>query len=219
MRFLVKFRFIIILSVVIVLVFSSVVFGQGKRLVSQFEKGDYLSDQVVAIVNDEEIYLTQLQNKIKFQQLARYLIQINPGFTNYMINSEQGHQFLKAYQHYRLEELIDELLLFQAAHSAEIKLSEKEKTEYFTSQLERAKQQDLTEEELIEGIQEENPAAKINDLNDIQDLYLTEIEEQLIVQKYIEKEIGGDLEQQGEREKLLNLLNELRQEADVKINL
>lgn len=182
--------------------------------------------EVVATVNDEEITRTELQQAAGTQQLIMQIAQTNQQFAQLLYSSEAGQELLEEFNKTKLEEVINNTLLQQAAADSNVELTEKEKNEMFNKQVAQIKQQNnLTDEQFVSALNKQG----IESIEQYKKMFLEN--ENLLIQKFIEEKVLADLEvsdeeakefynnntqryKQGERVEASHILVESKDKAD-----
>ena len=145
--------------------------------------------EVVATVNGEEITRTELQQAAGTQQLIMQIAQTNQQFAQLLYSSEAGQKLLEEFNKTKLEEVINNTLLKQAAAESDVELTEEEKNEMFNKQVAQIKQQNnLTDEEFESALSEQG----IESIEEYKKMFLQN--ENLLIQKFIEEKVLADLE-------------------------
>ena len=182
--------------------------------------------EVVATVNEEEITRTELQQAAGTQQLIMQIAQTNQQFAQLLYSSEAGQELLEEFNKTKLEEVINNTLLQQAAADSNVELTEKEKNEMFNKQVAQIKQQNnLTDEQFVSALNKQG----IESIEQYKKMFLEN--ENLLIQKFIEEKVLADLEvsdeeakefynnntqryKQGERVEASHILVESKDKAD-----
>ncbi|MFW5686871.1 MAG: SurA N-terminal domain-containing protein, partial [Halanaerobium sp.] len=146
-------------------------------------------DEVVATVNGEEISSQQLAQQANVNQILQQVSQVDQQLAQLLSSSEAGGEVLEEFQKAKLDSLIDNVLLEQAAEESDITLSQEEKDEIYEEQKAQILEQNQMDEEQFlsaleqQGFEDEdaykkefsnNPQIKINKL--IEEEVLTEID-------------------------------------------
>jgi len=182
--------------------------------------------EVVATVNEEEITRTELQKAAGTQQLIMQIAQTNQQFAQLLYSSEAGQELLEEFNKTKLEEVINNTLLQQAAADSDVELTEKEKNEMFNKQVAQIKQQNnLTDEQFESALSEQG----IESMEQYKKMFLEN--ENLKIQKFIQEKVLADVEvsdeeakefynnnsqryKQGERVEASHILVESKEKAD-----
>ena len=137
------------------------------------------ANQVVATVNGEKITSQQLSQQANVNQMLQQISQVDQQLVQILANSEAGKTVLEEYQKAKLDSLIDNVLLEQAAEEAGITLTQAEKDEIYNQQKKAILQQNQMDEEQFLSILEQqgyenekaykkeftnNPQIKVNKL-------------------------------------------------------
>src|SRR6056297_555531 len=182
--------------------------------------------EVVATVNEEEITRTELQKAAGTQQLIMQIAQTNQQFAQLLYSSEAGQELLEEFNKTKLEEVINNTLLQQAAADSDVELTEKEKNEMFNKQVAQIKQQNnLTDEQFESALSEQG----IESMEQYKKMFLEN--ENLKIQKFIQEKVLSNVEvsdeeakefynnnsqryKQGERVEASHILVESKEKAD-----
>jgi len=152
--------------------------------------------EVVATVNGEKISRQELEQAAGTQQLIMQIYQNNQQFAQLLASTEAGQNLLEEFNKTKLEEVINNTLLKQAAKDSGVELTEKEKNEMFNRQVEQLKSQNNWSDEQFKQVLSQQG---IGSIEDYKEMFLEN--ENLAVQKYIEEEILADLEVSDEEAK------------------
>ncbi|RAK09849.1 SurA-like protein [Halanaerobium saccharolyticum] len=161
------------------------------------------ANQVVATVNGEEITSQQLAQQANVNQILQQVSQVDQQLAQLLASSEAGNTVLEELQKAKLDNLIDNVLLRQAAEESDITLSQAEKDEIYQQQKQSILQQNQMNEEQFQSILEQqgyeneaaykeefsnNPQIKINKLIEEEVVANIEISEEELQQAYDENE-------------------------------
>jgi glutaredoxin-related protein len=159
------------------------------------------ANQVVATVNGEEISSQQLSQQANVNQILQQVSQVDQQLAQLLASSEAGKTVLNELQKAKLDSLIDNVLLEQAAEESDISLSQAEKDEIYEQQKSQILQQNQMDQEQFLSILEQqgyedeaaykeefsnNPQIKINKLIEEEVLANIEISEEELQQAYEE---------------------------------
>jgi hypothetical protein len=159
------------------------------------------ANQVVATVNGEEITSQQLSQQANVNQILQQVSRVDQQLAQILASSEAGNTVLKELQKAKLDSLIDNVLLEQAAEESDITLTQEEKNEIYEEQKSAILQQNQMDEEQFLSILEQrgyeneeaykeefsnNPQIKINKLIEEEVLADIEISEEELKQAYEE---------------------------------
>lgn len=159
------------------------------------------ANQAVATVNGEEISSQQLAQQANVNQILQQVSQIDQQLAQLLASSEAGNTVLEELQKAKLDSLIDNVLLEQAAEESDISLTQAEKDEIYEQQKSQILQQNQMDEEQFLSILEQqgyeneaaykeefsnNPQIKINKLIEEEVLANIEISEEELQQAYDE---------------------------------
>ena len=193
---------------------------------SNSQSSNQQESKVVATVNGEEITRSELQKAAGTQQLIMKIAQTNQQFAQLLYSSEAGQKLLEEFNKTKLEEVINNTLLKQAAAESDVELTEKEKNEMFNKQVAQIKQQNnLTDEQFVSALNKQG----IESIEQYKKMFLEN--ENLLIQKFIEEKVLADLEisdeearefynnntqryKQGERVKASHILVESKEKAE-----
>lgn len=147
------------------------------------------NNQVVATVNDENITSQQLAQQANINQVLQQVSQVDQQLAQLLASSEAGNKVLKELRNEKLDSIIDNVLLKQAAEEADITLSQKEKDEIYQQQKNAIlKQQQMTEEQFLSILKKqgyENEAAYKKEFSN---------NPQIKINKLIEEEVIANIE-------------------------
>lgn len=189
------------------------------------------NNQVVAAVNGEEITAQQLAQKANVNQILQQVSQVDQQLAQILASSEAGNKVLKELRNKKLDSIIDNVLLKQAAEEADITLSQKEKDEIYQQQKNAIlQQQQMTEEQFLsilnkQGYENEaaykkefsnNPQIKINKLIEEKVIANIEISEEEMKKAYEENkdalaQSGQDTSFEKIKPKLKQMLKQQKQ--------
>ena len=168
-------------------------------------------NEVVATVNGEEITSQQLAQQANVNQILQQVSQVDQQLAQLLASSEAGNTVLEELQKAKLDGLIDNVLLEQAAEEADITLTQAEKDEIYEQQKSQILQQNQINEEQFLSILEQqgyeneeaykkefsnNPQIKINQLIEQEVLANIEISEEELKEAYEQNKDA--LEQSGQ---------------------
>lgn len=157
------------------------------------------NNKVVATVNGEEITSQELAQQANVNQILQQVSQVDQQLAQILASSEAGNQVLEELQQAKLDNIIDNVLLKQAAEEENITLSQSEKDEIYQQQKSAIlKQQQMSEEQFLsilkkQGYENEaaykeefsnNPQIKINKLIEEKVISNIEISEEELQQAY-----------------------------------
>ena len=216
------------------------------------EKNNEQQGKVVAEVNDEEIYQEELSQKANINQLLQQINQIDQGFTQLLVNSEEGNNLLQSYERQQLDSLINQTLLVQEVEEQNISLSSSEADKFYQQQKEAVlNNNNLSEEEFQKALNNQgfeseeeykeelmsNPRFKINklieeeiaaDINVSDEELRKEYEnnkerfqnqgEQLSFEE-VKPQLEKMMVQQKQSQQVNQYIEDLREEADIEINI
>ncbi|SIQ44481.1 SurA N-terminal domain-containing protein [Halanaerobium kushneri] len=92
------------------------------------------ANKVVATVNGEKITSQQLAKQAKVNQILQQVSQVDQQLAQILASSEAGNSVLKKLQQAKLDSLIDNVLLEQAAEESDINLTQAEKDKIYQQQ-------------------------------------------------------------------------------------
>lgn len=159
------------------------------------------ANQVVATVNGEEITSQQLAQQINVNQILQQVSQVDQQLAQLLASSEAGKTILNELRKAKLDSVIDNVLLEQAAEESDITLTQAEKDEIYQQQKSAILEQNQMNEEQFLSILEQqgyeneaaykeefsnNPQIKINKLIEEKVLANIEISEEELQQAYDE---------------------------------
>jgi len=168
-------------------------------------------NQVVATVNGEEITSQQLAQQANVNQILQQVSQIDQQLAQLLLSSEAGNTVMEELQQAKLDSLIDNVLLKQAAEEADITLTQAEIDEIYEQQKSSILEQNqMSEEQFLSVLEQQgyeneaaykeefsnNPQIKINKLIEEEVMADIEISEEELKQAYEENKDA--LEQSGQ---------------------
>ncbi|MGM0567874.1 MAG: SurA N-terminal domain-containing protein [Elusimicrobiota bacterium] len=163
-------------------------------------------DKVVATVEGEDLYMSQLQELAQTQQLVFQMMNINPQFAQFL-QSREGEQALEEYEKFVLGNLISHTLLKQEAEKEGIEITEQEKQEHFENHIQQLKEQhQLSQDDLEDLIQQQ----EISSMDEYRELFLEH--SNLKEHKLLEKEGIDD-------SNIEEYITGLKEKADIEIHL
>jgi peptidyl-prolyl cis-trans isomerase C/foldase protein PrsA len=169
-----KFTKITVLTLVIVLLAGSFVLAQN--------------NEEVAVVNGDSVTANELEQFAQTQQLVMQISQVDQSFAQLLFSSEPGQNLLKEYRKVKLESLINQKLLSQAAQESNIEVTQKEKDQYFNQQVKKIKQQnDLTQEEFEQVLQQQG----MSSVEEYKERFLNN--SNILVNKFLQTEVYSDI--------------------------
>ncbi|TDO95050.1 SurA-like protein [Halanaerobium saccharolyticum] len=155
--------------------------------------------QVVAAVNGEEITSQELAQQANVNQILQQVSRVDQQLAQILSSSEAGKKVLNELKKAKLDGLIDNVLLKQAAEESNITLTQSEKNEIYKKQKDAIlKQNKMTEKQFLsilkkQGYENEaaykkeflnNPQIKINKLIEQKVLSNIEVSEKELQQAY-----------------------------------
>jgi len=146
-------------------------------------------NQVVATVNGEEISSQQLAQQANVNQILQQVSQVDQQLAQLLASSEAGKTVLEELQKAKLDSLIDNVLLEQAAAESDITLTQEEKNEIYEQQKSAILQQNQMDEEQFLSILEQRGYEN-------EEAYKEEFSNnpQIKINKLIEEEVLADIE-------------------------
>ncbi len=169
-----KLTKITILTLVIVLLAGSFVLAQ--------------TNEEVAEVNGDSVTANELEQFAQTQQLVMQISQVDQSFAQLLFSSDPGQNLLKEYRKVKLDELINQKLLSQAAQESNVQVTQEEKDQYFNQQVEQIKQQnDLSQEEFEQVLQQQG----ISSLDEYKERFLES--SNILVNKFLQTEVYSDI--------------------------
>ncbi len=177
-KFMIQFLF------VSVFIFSFSLFCKGNG--QETMESQPQEKEVVATIDGDEIYLSELNQMINLQQIMIQIQQQNPQFVRFFYTSPEGQDFLDAFQKNQLKDLIARKLLEREVERENINLTDEDKEEYFSEQIDMIKQQqNMTEEDLLSALKQQG----IESMEQFKQVFLEQQGESLRVHKLIEEVI------------------------------
>ncbi len=144
--------------------------------------------EVVATIDGDEVYMSELNQMINLQQAMIQIQQINPQFVRFLYTSPEGQTFLDAFKKNQLQDLITRKLLEREAEREDVTLSDEDEQEYFQEQVDMIMQQNnMTEEDLLGALKQQG----IESMDQFKQVFLEQQGESLRVHKLIEEVIIG----------------------------
>ncbi|MDZ7672335.1 MAG: peptidyl-prolyl cis-trans isomerase [Halanaerobiales bacterium] len=169
-----KLTKITILSFVIVLLAGSFVMAQ--------------TNEEVAVVNGDSVTANELEQFAQTQQLVMQISQVDRTFAQLLFSSDPGQNLLKEFSKVKLDELINQKLLSQAAQQSNVEVTQEEKDQYFNQQVEQIKQQnDLSQEEFEQVLQQQG----ISSVEEYKKRFLEN--SNILVNKFLQNEVYSDI--------------------------
>lgn len=156
-------------------------------------------NKVVATVNGEEITSQQLAQQANVNQILQQVSQMDQQLAQILASSEAGNTVLEELQKAKLDGLIDNVLLEQAAEESDITLSQEEKDEIYEQQKSSILEQNqMDEEQFLSALEQQgfeneeeykeefsnNPQIKINKLIEQEVVSNIEISEEDLKEAY-----------------------------------
>ena len=169
-----KFTKITVLTLVIVLLAGTFVLAQN--------------NEEVAVVNGNSITINELEQFAQTQQLVMQISQVDQNFAQLLFSTDPGKNLLKEYRKVKLESLINQKLLSQAAQESNVEVTQKEKDQYFNQQVKKIKQQnDLTQEEFEQVLQQQG----MSSVEEYKERFLNN--SNILVNKFLQTEVYSDI--------------------------
>jgi hypothetical protein len=199
-------KILISLLLITVLMVPTAVLAQDMEMNGEQPADSALSqnsqaNQVVATVNGEEITSQQLAQQANVNQILQQVSQVDQQLAQILASSEAGSTVLEELQKAKLDNLIDNVLLRQAAEESDITLTQAEKDEIYQQQKQSILQQNQMNEEQFQSILKQqgyeneaaykeefsnNPQIKINKLIEEEVMSNIEVSEEELKQAYDE---------------------------------
>lgn len=178
-------NFILPILFLSVLIFSLTAFCKGEAQESPVQQPQQ-EQEVVATIDGDEVYMSELNQMINLQQAMIQIQQMNPQFVRFLYTSPEGQTFLDAFKKNQLQDLITRKLLEREAEREEVTLSDEDKKEYFQEQVDMIMQQNnMTEEDLLGALKQQG----IESMDQFKQVFLEQQGESLRVHKLIEEVI------------------------------
>ncbi|MFW6006512.1 MAG: SurA N-terminal domain-containing protein [Bacillota bacterium] len=169
-----KITGIIITLTLVLSLFSISVFAQEQQQQEQ---------EVVATINGEEIYMSELEQEAGLQQILMQLQQY-PEFIDALTTTEAGNEFMDKFKSEYLDTLIDQKILEMEVEEQGIELSEEEKDEFFNQQLEQIKQQqNMSEEDILDALEQQG----IESMDQFKEQFIEQQGDNLLINKLLEE--------------------------------
>lgn len=167
-----------------ILIFSLSVFCKGDAQENPVPQKQ--EQEVVATIDGEEVFMTELNQMINLQQAMIQIQQQNPQFVRFLYTSPEGQIFLDAFKKSQLQDLITRKLLEREAEREEVTLTDEDEQEYFQEQVDMIMQQNnMTEEDLLGALKQQG----IESMDQFKQVFLEQQGESLRVHKLIEEVI------------------------------
>lgn len=146
-------------------------------------------EKIAAVVNGEEISITELDQYANMQQLVMSLYQSNQEFTQLLLQTEAGQNLMNEYRKAKLDGLITSELLKMEAKDRNIELSQEEKDQMFNQQLNNIKSSNnMNDEQLLSALSQQG----ISSLDEYKKVFLENNNDNLLVNKLMQ-EITADI--------------------------
>lgn len=184
-------KILISLLLITVLMVPTVALAQDAEMNGEqsADQSQNQSKQVVATVNGEEITSQQLAQQANVNQVLQQIGQVDKQLAQILATSEAGQEVMNKLQKAKLDGLIDNVLLRQAAEESDITLTQKEKDEIYKQQKQSILQQNkMSEEQFLSVLEQqgyENEAAYKKEFSN---------NPQIKINKLIEEEVMADIE-------------------------
>jgi peptidyl-prolyl cis-trans isomerase C/foldase protein PrsA len=177
-------NFILPILFLSVLIFCSTAFCKGEA--QENPVPEQPEKEVVATIDGDEVYMSELNQMINLQQAMIQIQQMNPQFVRFLYTSPEGQTFLDAFKKNQLQDLITRKLLEREAEREEVTLTDEDEQEYFQEQVDMIMQQNkMTEEDLMGALKQQG----IESLDQFKQVFLEQQGESLRVHKLIEEVI------------------------------
>ena len=184
-------KILVSLLLITVLMVPTVALAQNTESNSEKNAAQSLNqgNQVVATVNGEEISSQQLAQQANVNQILQQVSQVDQQLAQLLASSEAGKTVLEELQKAKLDSLIDNVLLEQAAAESDITLTQEEKNEIYEQQKSAILQQNQMDEEQFLSILEQRGYEN-------EEAYKEEFSNnpQIKINKLIEEEVLADVE-------------------------
>ena len=166
----------IIALTIVTLLFSVTVMAQNNENTKQQKQ----SQNLAAVVNGENITMSELDQYSGIQQLVMTLYQSNQQFASVLMNSEEGRKLINKYKKQKLDNLIKQKLLKQEAKERDISISKEEKEEKFKQHISQIKQRyKMSEDQLLQALKKQG----IKSLEQYKKMYFSNSEGSLLINK------------------------------------
>lgn len=143
-----------------------------------------LANQVAATVNGEKITVSEVDQFANTQQLYSQLYRMNSEFTQLLISSEAGKEFMNEYRKVKVKELITQKILIAEAKRRNLKFTEEEKNEIFQQNIDGVKKSNnMTDEDIKKALKQQG----INSLEEYKNMFFERSGDSLLVQKLREE--------------------------------
>ncbi|MGM0445986.1 MAG: peptidyl-prolyl cis-trans isomerase [Bacillota bacterium] len=169
-----KLTKVTVLTLVMVLLASSFVLAQ--------------TNEEVAEVNGDSVTANELEQFAQTQQLVMQISQVDQSFAQLLFSSDPGQNLLKEYRKVKLDELINQKLLSQAAQESNVEVTQEEKDQYFNQQVEQIKEEnDLSQEEFEDVLEQQG----ISSVEEYKERFLEN--SNILVDKFLQSEVYSDI--------------------------
>jgi peptidyl-prolyl cis-trans isomerase C len=153
-------------------------------LVSVSVFADESGENVVAIVNGENISLNELDQYGDLNNMIRQLYQTNQEFTQLLLSTDSGKDLLNEYRKLILDNFIVYKLLKNEYENRNVVLSEDERNEIFTKQLEGIKSQNnINDEQLLDILKQQG----INSIDEYKVQFFNQNDSLILINKLKEE--------------------------------
>jgi len=133
---------------------------------------------VIALVDDEEILLQDIDEFLRVDELVMNLFQMNQEFTQVLLQSEAGQELMNEYRKMKFEEYLSYYLLQREVERQEIELTEEKRQEFFDEHLELIlTENNLTEEQFVMLLQQQG----LQSVEDYRDLFMEVNQEEMLI--------------------------------------
>ena len=189
------------------------------------------ANEVVATVNGEEISSQQLAQQVNINQILQQISRVDQNLAQILASSEAGSQVLEELRKSKLDSLIDNVLLKQAAEESDITLTQSEIDKIYQQQKKSIlKQNKMDEKQFLSALEKQgyedeaaykeefsnNPQIKINKLIEEKVVSNIEISEKELKQAYDQNkdalaQSGQDVSFEKLKPKLKQMLKQQKQ--------
>lgn len=148
--------------------------------------------EVVAVIEGQEVTMTELDEYAGTQQLIQQLYQTNAQFTQLLFSSDSGQALLNEYRKTKLDQMILEKLMMNEIEKRGITLTDERKNELFDTQVQVIlTQNQLTEEQLLEALKQQG----LSSLEEYKQVFFQQNESIMLLdqlQKRVTKDVTVD---------------------------
>lgn len=143
-----------------------------------------------AIINGEEISVTEIDEVIGTEQVVMQIFQTNQEFGQLLLQTEAGRDLMNEYRKTKFDEFLTYYLLNREAEEKGIEMTEEDKDQFFEDHLETVMaQNDLEEQQLLQALNQQG----IGSLDEYKSTFLERNEKDMLIFA-LQDEIVGSIE-------------------------